>query len=235
MTILSVCQRLSTKIGIARPTVIYASTDRDMYSLQEVIADAVLTIKEAHDWQLFRAIHTLDGDGSAQSFSLPIDYDRMLRTASLWSSRYQWAMEHILDTDRWLELLTLPYTQTTGSWTIYGGELQILDTMATGDTAKFFYIKNLPVVSITSTTKAAFTADDDSFRLDEELLRLAIIYKWKQAKQQAYEEEMADFNIMLNRMIDKDGGSKPIVSGGPRSTWRDRNVAWPGSISGVVP
>lgn len=235
MTILSVCQRLSTKIGIARPTVIYASTDRDMYSLQEVIADAVLTIKEAHDWQLFRAIHTLDGDGSAQSFSLPSDYDRMLRTASLWSSRYQWAMEHILDTDRWLELLTLPYTQTTGSWTIYGGDLHILDTMASGDTAKFFYLRNLPVVSAASVTKAAFTADDDSFRLNEELLRLAIIYKWKQAKQQAYEEEMADFNIMLNRMIDKDGGSKPIVSGGPRSTWRDRNVAWPGSISGVVP
>lgn len=235
MTILSVCQRLSTKIGIARPTVIYASTDRDMYALQEVIADAVLTIKEAHDWQLFRAIETLTGDASAVGFDLPSDYDRMLRTASLWSSRYQWAMEHILDTDRWLELLTLPYTQTTGSWTIYGGQIQILDTMATGDTAKFFYIKNLPVVSVTSTTKAAFTADDDSFRLDEELLRLAIIYKWKQAKQQAYEEEMADFNIMLNRMIDKDGGSKPIVSGGRRSTWRDRNVAWPGSISGVAP
>lgn len=235
MTILSVCQRLSTKIGIARPTVIYASTDRDMYALQEVIADAVLTIKEAHDWQLLRSIHTLTGDASAVGFDLPSDYDRMLRTASLWSSRYQWAMEHILDTDRWLELLTLPYTQTTGSWTIYGGQIQILDTMATGDTAKFFYIKNLPVLSAASVAKATFTADDDSFRLNEELLRLAIIYKWKQAKQQGYEEEMADFNVMLNRMIDKDGGSKPIVSGGPRSTWRDRNVAWPGSISGIVP
>lgn len=235
MTILSVCQRLSTKIGIARPSVIYASTDRDMYALQEVIADAVLTIKEAHDWQLFKAIHTLTGTGAAVGFALPSDYDRMLRTASLWSSRYLWAMDHVLDTDRWLELLTLPYTQVTGSWTIYGGQIQILDTMATGDTAKFFYIKNLPVVSAASATKAAFTADDDSFRLNEELLRLAIIYKWKQSKQQAYEEEMADFNIMLNRMIDKDGGSKPIVSGRHGASWRNNNVAWPGSISGIVP
>lgn len=235
MTILSVCQRLSTKIGIARPSAIYASTDRDMYSLQEVIADAVLTIKEAHDWQLFKAIHTLTGDGIKGGFDLPADYDRMLKTASMWSSRYLWAMDHVLDTDRWLELLTLPYTQVTGSWTIYGGQVQILDIMASGDTAQFFYIKNLPVASAGAVPKAAFTADDDTFRLSEELLRLAIIYKWKQAKQQAYEEEMADFNIMLNRMIDKDGGSKPVVSGRRGASWRNNNVAWPGSISGVVP
>src|SRR5690606_1358481 len=127
------------------------------------------------------------------------------KTASMWSSRYLWAMDHVLDTDRWLELLTLPYTQVTGSWTIYGGQVQILDIMASGDTAQFFYIKNLPVASALAVPKAEFTADDDTFRLSEELLRLAIIYKWKQAKQQAYEEEMADFNIMLNRMIDKDG------------------------------
>ncbi|WDR03624.1 hypothetical protein PSQ19_06020 [Devosia algicola] len=232
MSILSVCQTLSTKIGIARPTVIYGSTDRDMLALQGVIADAVLAIKEAHDWQKLKAIATMTGDATKVGFDLPTDYDRMLKTASLWSSRYLWAMNHILDSDKWLELLTIPYTQVTGSWTIYGDQVQILDTMATGDTAKFFYIKNLPVVAADGTTfKPAFTIDSDVFRLNEDLLRLAIIYKWKQAKQQSYEEEMNDFNIILNRMIDKDGGGKPIVSG--RHSTRGMNVAWPGTISGV--
>jgi hypothetical protein len=228
MTILSVVQNASTKIGIARPTVLYAATTQDAYALQAVINDAVLTILNAHDWHLLRTIETVTGDGSATGFALPSDYDRMLTTASLWSSRYQWAMDHIVDTDKWLELLTLPYTQVSGSWTVYGGELHILDTMASTETAKYWYISNLVVAPNAGSNKTAFTADNDTFRLNEELLRLCIIYKWKQSKLQDYSEEMQDFNILLNRMMHKDGGSKPVIHG--NRTVR-ANYAWPGTAS----
>jgi hypothetical protein len=230
MTILSVVQNASTKIGIARPTVLYAATTQDSYAMQAVILDAVLTILKAYDWHLLRTIETVTGDGSATGFDLPNDYDRMLTTASLWSSRYQWAMDHIVDTDQWLELLTLPYTQVSGTWTVYGGQLHILDTMALTETAKYWYISNLVVSPSGGGTQAAFTADDDVFRLSEELLRLCIIYKWKQSKLQDYSEEMQDFNILLNRLMNEDGGSKPII----RGTRPVRaNYAWPGTVSPV--
>jgi hypothetical protein len=229
MTILGVVQRASTKIGIARPTVLYAATTQDAYALQAVISDSVLTILKAHDWHLLRTIETVTGDGSATGFALPSDYDRMLTTASLWSSRYQWAMDHIVDTDKWLELLTLPYTQVSGSWTIYGGELHILDTMASTETAKYWYVSNL-VVTGSGGSQTEFTADTDTFRLNEELLRLCIIYKWKQSKLQDYSEEMQDFNILLNRLMNEDGGSKPVIRGRARVKG---NYAWPGTVTPV--
>lgn len=232
MNILAIVQRASTKIGLARPSQVYGSSQQVAYDLQEVIADAVTSIVEAHDWQVLRAMATVTGDGASTEFDLPGDFNRMVKYAELWSSRYQWTMNHIATTDEWLGLLTLPYTQVSGSWTIYGGKLHILDTMASTETAKFFYIRDKAVTSEGGTHKAAFTADTDSFRLNDDLLRLAIIYKWKQAKEQDYSEEMADFNIMLNRMIDKDGGSKPILSGNRPVRAK---VAWPGTISGVAP
>lgn len=228
MTILSVVQNASTKIGIARPTVLYAATTQDSYAMQAVISDAVLTILKAYDWQALRTIETVTGDGSASGFDLPDDYDRMLTTASMWSSRYQWAMDQIPDTDKWLELLTLPYTQVSGSWTIYGDQLHILDTMQSAETAKYWYISNLVVAPAGGGTQAAFSADDDAFRLSEELLRLCIIYKWKQSKLQDYSEEMQDFNVLLNRLMNEDGGSKPVIRGGARVRG---NYAWPGTIS----
>lgn len=234
MTILGVVQKAATKIGIAVPTVLFAGTTRTHLELQAIVNECAEEITDAHDWQKLKAIATFTGTGSADAFDLPADYDRMLKTASLWTSRYSWSMNHVLDSDLWLELVTLPYTQMAGSWTIYGGQVHILDTMVLDDTAKFFYIKNTRVDPASGDNKATFTADDDAFVLSEELLRRSLIWKWKEAHGQPYDEPMADYNVKLASEIDKDGGSKPIVSGQPATSWRTPNVAWPGTISPVA-
>ncbi|MEM9054900.1 MAG: hypothetical protein AAGB16_06205, partial [Pseudomonadota bacterium] len=54
--------------------------------------------------------------------------------------------------------------------------------------------------------KAKFTADEDTFRLDDEMLRLCAIYKWRQFKGLPYAEEMADYERKKAKVILKDGG-----------------------------
>ncbi|MEQ9634603.1 MAG: hypothetical protein RLW68_00815 [Devosia marina] len=233
MTILDVATKVALKVGVAVPSQLFASTEREHVELRNLLNEAAGDIADMHDWQLLKTIETITGDGSNTAFALPSDYDRMLRTASVWSSRYLWAMDHILDTDQWLELLVLPYTQVNGTWTIYGGQFHILDTMASGDTAKFFYISNLIVSPASGSNKATFTADDDSFRLSEKLLELLTVVKWNSVKGQVSDDDIEDFDDELKRLIDKDGGSKPVVSGRPYTSWRGRNIAWPGSVSGT--
>ena len=80
-----------------------------------------------------------------------------------------------------------------------------------------------------NSTKAAFTADSDTFRLDEELLKLGIVWQWKASKGYPYAEDMANYEKQMNACLQKDAGSKPIVSGRPRHNWW-----WPGSARGVV-
>jgi hypothetical protein len=235
MTVLEVAASVAKKAGLAIPTELYASTARAHVELANLINEAATDIRDAHDWQVLKTIHTITGDAINVGFALPADYDRMLRTASVWSSRYLWSMDHVLDTDRWLELITLPYTQVTGSWTIYGGQFQILDVMASGDTAKYFYISNLIVTPASGANKTNFSADGDIFRLSEKLLGLLTLVKWKSLKQQDYSVELQEYDGELINLIDKDGGSKPVVSGRARTGWRSPNVAWPGTISGVVP
>jgi hypothetical protein len=238
MTLLSIVQDASVKIGIARPTQVIAATTREMYDAKAVMAEATNAILEAHDWQLLKTIATITGDGTTTAFPLSTvaaDYYRMLKTASFWSSRYLWAINHVLDTDRWLELLTLPYTQITGSWSLFGGNVNILDTMALNDTAKFFYISNMVWASSGGSPQPTFLADTDVFRLDEELLRLCFIWRWKQEKGRDYAEDLSNYEIKLSQCMDRDGGSKPVVSGSLGRNWRGRNIAWPGTISPVVP
>lgn len=233
MSILDVAKKVALKVGVAVPSQLMASTAREHVEMAALLNEAATDVSNDYDWQLLKTITTITGDGVSEAFTLPVDYDRMLRTASVWSSRYQWAMDHVLDTDQWLQFLTLPYTQVTGIWTIYGDQFHILDTMASGETAKFFYISNLIVNPASGTNKTAFTSDTDTFRLSEKLLALAGTAKWKAQKGQDYSEDLSLYNIELIRQIDKDGGSKPVVSGRRSFNPLHANIAWPGTISGV--
>lgn len=227
MTILTVIQNASLAIGIARPSAVFSSTERELVEMQAVANEAANVIAEAFDWQKLRKIATTAGDGIAEAFSLPADYGRMLTTASLWSSRFTWDMQHIVSSDEWLGITVWPVNPLVGAWTVYGNELHILPIMGASETAKFFYIKN----QIVSGGQTEFLADGDTFVLSERLLKLAIIYLWKQGKGQDFAAELSDYEIALAQEMDKDGGSKPVVSGNRPGNWRRSNV-WPGSVVG---
>lgn len=58
--------------------------------------------------------------------------------------------------------------------------------------------------------KADFDSDDDSFVLDEQLLLLSTIWRWKQAEGLDYQEDMQNYEVRLSQLAAKDQGSRPI-------------------------
>ena len=232
MTILQVVQGAATKLGIDVPTLVYGSTTREMVEMQELANEMARRIAEANDWQRLKLVKQYDGDGVTGDpigFDLPSDYDRMLVTASIWSSEWTWNLNHILDSDQWLEMQVVPFTFIYGNWMIYGGQYHQLPIMPVGANVKFFYISNLIVQATDLSTKTAFTADTDSFLLDEHLLKLGIVWQWKASKGYPYAEDMANYEKRMSQVLQQDMGSKPIISGRPRHNWW-----WPGSARGVV-
>jgi hypothetical protein len=101
--------------------------------------------------------------------------------------------------------------------------------MAGSETVKFFYISN----QLVSGGKTEFTDDADVFVLNERLLKLAIIYLWKQMKGQDFAAELSDFEQAMDLEMDKDGGSAPVVSGNNVIRHnRQRSNVWPGTVTG---
>lgn len=233
MAILDVVKGAATVLGMDVPSLFFGATTRELVEMQELVNVMASEIADAHDWQKLLVLNTVTGDGSAEAFDMPADFERMQKTAALWSSRWLWAINHITDPDDWVNMLVTPIATVNGNWIIYGNQLHARPVMAVTETVKFFYLSNNLVTASNSSLKAAFSEDADTFRLSERLLKLAVIYRWKQDKGQAYEQAYDDFQTLLLREIDKDAGSKPVVSGQPYVSWRNRNVAWPGSVSGA--
>lgn len=231
MSILSVMQDVSLVIGAARPTAVFASTDREWQELQVVANEAAAVISRAFDWQRLIRTHTLTGNAASGSFAMPADYGRMPVKANLWSSRYRWAMNQIVSFDHWLELVETGHPLIEGNWIIFGDEMHVRPVMMTGETCRFFYITRNIVRSDSAVPKAAFSNDGDTFVLDERLLKLAIIYLWKQGKGLDFAAELADFEQAMNQDMKADRGSQPVVSGSGGLRGPSRNV-WPGLVSG---
>lgn len=233
MAILDVVKGAATVVGLDVPTQVYGATTREMVEMQELANVMAAEIVDAYDWQKLLIYYTITGDGVLSDFSMPSDFKRMQKTSSMWSSRWLWATNHLSSPDQWTQLQVTPVASVNGYWIIYGDQFHQWPVMALNETVKFFYVSNQLVAASNASLKIMFTEDADTFRLSERLLKLAIIYRWKQNKGQAYEQWFDDYQTLLLRDIDKDSGSKQAISGAPPVSWRGRNIAWPGTVTGA--
>lgn len=228
-TVLAITKRVAPAIGIEVPTVLYGSTIREQVELAELANDTAEAIAKAHEWQALKTLHTLNGDGSTEDFALPADYDRMPKDQKLWSSRIQTPLTHVTSTDRWLELDIRSYGFVIGVWSLFGDQVHIKPAMVATETAKFYYLSARYAKDSGGTAKAAFSADDDTFRLNDRLLRLGMIWKWKENKGLPYGEDMADYEDALSEEISADKGARILRVGKARLS-KGLTVAYPGEI-----
>ncbi len=229
MTIRSVARDACKVIGLTVPDVLVGSTDRQYVELVMIAQEMAERIARGHEWQKLSRMHTLTGDGSTEDFDLPSDYDRMLVKSQLWSSSLETPLSPISDLDKWLGLDVQSFDFVVNAWTLYGGQVHIKPALASAVTAKFFYQSNLIVAPEAGNNKATFTADSDTFRLDEQLLKLGIIWRWKEAKGQSYAEWMTDFEDLKERLVTRDKGSRMIRMGRLRMP-ADVTLAYPQAI-----
>jgi len=227
-TALAIVQDAATKLGLAQPSVLFGSTDRSAIELREALIEAADKIKHAHDWQILRTLQTHIGDGSTTDFSLPPDYLRMPKDADVWSTKWDRELAHISPED-WLSLDVREYDIVTGTWTIYGGDMVFKPALAADEEAKFWYISDKACAANDSTRKERFTADDDTFVLDDRVLELMLVWVFRTQKGLDYSEDMQNAEIALSRAIERDKGARILTQRNKRSM--RAKFAWPGVLN----
>lgn len=233
MSILTAAQAAQARLIGRRPSAVVSSTDEIDVEMTALAYEAAVDIAKAHDWQQLVEFYTLLGDGNAASFSLPPDYDRMIQATELYDpDNWAWGYQHIADHGTWLRYVNQGFALSPGAWMIRKNHFHFSPTPSAGAKATFPYISKNIFAGANGTPQATIIRDNDSFVLDERLLTLSLIWRWKQMKQMDYAEDMRAYELALSQEAARDKGSN-IIRHGAANRFPGAVHAWPWSLGGL--
>lgn len=232
MTILSVAKDAAVILNRPKPSGLFSTTDAFAAELLLAAKEtAESLVKEEHDWRALTLLATCQGDAATISFPLPAGYERLTKGGKLHSLRFRNAtFRAAKDLDEWLFIKDNLLVGSPGNWVILNNSVQIFPPMPVSDTARFYYISNLYALSATGTGQTSFQADTDTFALDERLLRLGIVWRWRANKRMEYAEDLKNYEIAKSAAMGKDKGNQIIVVGRQRVGSGNVGIAYPGML-----
>ncbi len=230
MSFLTAAQSAAIKLIGQKPTAFFSETDQFSLEICDLANDVAQDLVRAHDWRALTKLQTYTGDGTTQGFALPSDYDRMVSGGEVF--RPDWVSWHYVrasDLNQWYMLLIGAPAVTPGFWIILDGDMQFWPVIPTGDSADWYYISKNIVRDSGGTAKAAFTSDSDTMVLDEDLLKLGLIWKWRAQKKLDYGEEMAEYEKVLAEISGRDKGARVLAEGRLRAPG-NMSIAYPRAL-----
>lgn len=204
----------------------FGATDVFSQELADLATDIVQEIAGEYDWQKLTKFTAIDGDGSSIAFDLPSDFGRMPLEGEIHSKDWQTVnYSPVRDKDEWIYIQDTAISGMPGRWIMLGGRLQFYPPMPIGEKARFYYISK----NVVAGDKAAFTADNDTFILNERLLTLGLMWRWRQQKRMEYAEDMTSYQLALEKEIAFDRGRR-IIAVGKTRVRSNVTIPYPGAI-----
>lgn len=201
MTIATVCDDASDRVGIYSPTSYNGAQNPSSRLLLRLCKAAAVDISRRHPWMDLRKVHVFTTvAGENQTGGIPADFDRMIKD-TFWNRTDQRPVVGPTSSLDW------QYMQATtlGSvlddrFRIIGGVMQVYPAAEADETWAYEYQdKNLFEAS-DGTLKTDITSDADMFRLNEELLTRALTWRYRQSKGMDYAEDFSQFEVFLKQL-----------------------------------
>jgi len=221
----------SIRLGVNKPSTFFSGIGRFEQEIVDLADEVVTDIIKAHDWRSLIKQYQMVGDGTTGAFDLPDDYDRMPKNADVQRANwYTWGYVDTPDLNFWRDLKNGLASPNPGYWIILDGQIQFQPAVSADTTAEFYYVSKAAIIDgDTGEKKNEFTKDSDTFVLDERLLTLGLIWRWRAMKRLDYAEDLQNYEIRLSQLSGEDKGSRIIRMGRVAPSW-DVYPAYPRNL-----
>ena len=234
MSLLTVIQDAMVLCGQSQPSSVVSNTDP---TVLKFLAFAQIEVEETaseYNWRNLNIAMTLTGDWTTTLFSLPSDFERILQGQALWSTKYpSIPLQGPISSQDLLALKALPVMPVRPVWRLIGSALEIWPALASGENVNGEYRSANPISSSDTTTRRPRWGSDSDFVLFPEIiLKLGVIWRWKQSKGLDYAEDFRNYSIERDKKAAHENGGK-IVRMTNQLSWTANN--WPGVVTVISP
>lgn len=218
MTVQTVVTSASIRVIGSVPAAVFSSQAQVMIEMRDLVQDVAVEIAQAAEWRALTKIALIAAGATVAG--LPVDYDRMLVGQGIQdTSSWFWGYTPFGDASEYLMAVNgLVPTLDPGGWIILENTIKFWP--ATPGQTNFPYISNLIVLDQDGATrKTTFTNDNDTFMLNERLLTLGLIWRYRAQKGLEYAEDMQTYSNELDQASNNDKGARVL-----RPDWPSRRI-----------
>jgi hypothetical protein len=232
MTLLSIVQGVALRCGITPPVGAISNSDPTIQQIIALVQDEGDEDAANYDWRNIKIACNFTGDGTTTNWALPADFDRWPTAgACFWSASYPMIplQGPISDTDL-MAMQALPVKPVRPVWNMIGPELYVWPALAAGEVVSGQYRSTNWILSGADgvTRQAVWLADTDTALINERVIMLGAIWRWKRAKGLDYAEDMKTWSSALEVAAAHDRGNRTVNMA---RAWNfDPSNFWPGII-----
>lgn len=233
MTLLTIVQDVALEVGVPPPSAVIGSTDPQVRQLLRVAQKEALALSKRANWQsLVVPFEFTTVAGMAQPGVLPAEYSRFSPGRVIWWVEMFRPILGPLTAEEWAAAISRPLSPGLwGYWRLIGNVVHIYPGTDPGQTVRAECISKNWCMPSSGQATDRWSADTDTAKMDEELLTLGMIWRWKQLKGLDYAEDMATYEREVEQAAARDGGMKDINMSFTRHRWPGFN--WSQTINVV--
>lgn len=211
MTLLTMIQGATDRMGISRPTAAVASTDQQIIQLVGLAQQEGKELAKRHSWQAITKEQTFTSVAAeTQTSSIPSDFDRFIDD-TFFNRTEKRKLEGPLNPQQWAFHKSVVATTLVEAFRQRGNDILITPTPTAGQTMAYEYVSTQWCESSGGTDQSAWAADTDVGLIPEELMTLGIIWRWQKSKGLDYAESFTSYELQVAQAITRDGG-KPTLN-----------------------
>jgi hypothetical protein len=227
MTLKTIIQKSARRAGFAAPAAIIGSSDETAIRCLAILNDIGETLSRRHPWQALVVEHSFTTDGNAAGSYSEIQSDHaFFVNETFWDRSNQWPFAGPHDGPTWQRLKSgIVTTGVRTHFRVRGNAILILPVDTTGNTIAFEYVSTKWAQSDAGTAQTEFLKDDDTARIDEYLLRLELVWRYRESQGLAYSEDYNWAEEQIELAMGRDTPAKVLNMGEGGGSLLGVNVA----------
>jgi hypothetical protein len=202
------------QLSLPRPSAVIGSSDEQVRQLLRLANNEGRSLAARHDWQALTAEHSFTTVAAdAQTSSIPADFAR-IKPETMFNRTRTRKVEGPLDSKGWQEYKSSLVTPFNPIFRIRGNTILLSPVPTAGDSIYYEYVSNKWCQNLAGDTSyAAWNADTNTGKIDEYLMTLGIVWRFRASKKLGHAEELAAYEREVADAILRDGSRARLNMG----------------------
>jgi len=200
-------------VGLTAPTAAVSSTDENVIRMIELANEEGEELASRADWQALtrEATHTtLAAESQGLMTAIAGSDFNYIKNDTFWNRTKDRRWYPVSDVD-WQTMKATNITGPVEYFRIRGGYLLAIPAPTAGETLAFEWVSKNWCETSGGTGQSAWAADSDVGRLDESLMLMGLVWRWKKAQGLEYAEDFRQYEIRVESAMQRDG-AKPRLN-----------------------